>query len=346
MVGDNLWETGLTLPHLRSHAIKASLTKPHFLSVQRSRGFRRVPGQGLPPNGAAYKHPLFKKDEPELMKSMKFGQKADPRRSGQLPAANPPPSHLLTNIAASHLTANRQPPENLTLAGMQGVPGQRQLALLRTLANSQQQRQLPRFDPGSHVVSQALAFGGLTAPGTSFENQLRNRLLFPGLTSVPSFQTPSAALVSQQLQVLAGNAGRRLSLSGVNDGAVTLRNASLLGSTIPGSADLQRRLSLSAGGTAQGASAATSTIDPRTSVVGANAISLSNSHRDTTLLASAANQRQLTNPTQLAAPQFADSLGFLRLQQASGGSSGDASTDLLLLIEQERQRQQNEQNNG
>lgn len=262
------------------------------------------------------------------MKSMKFGQKGDTRPAQLTPAQPTPPAVAMTNNPSDRL-ASRQPTTNLSLAAMQGNQSGHHLALLRTLANSQQQ--LPSIDAGELRASQVLAMGGLQ--GTNeYENQLRNRLLLAGLTSsLPSVHRPSA-LVHPQLQHLQGFAGNARRLSGLDDislGLTENRSSSLLRSTIPGSADLHRSLVLSARGRSRGvASATAAALDPR----------ISNSLLESCI----PNQSQLTTSAQMGPPQIPDSLRLLRLQQASG-ASGDASAELLMLIEQERQLKLNEQ---
>ena len=295
------------------------------------------------------KHPLFKKDEPELMKSMKFGQKGDCSRPGPSAVSVPQPAPSATVAASSasellvhsrELLAHSQSPNNLSLSAIQGTQSAQHLALLRTLANSQ--NQLSRMDAGDHLASQVLAMGGLSG-ASEYENQLRNRLLLAGLPStLPSFHRPGSALATQPLQGFAGGDARNLSRFNERIlGLPEIRSTSLFGSTLPGSADLQRSLALSARGTAHGSSSAsTSALDPFSTGFGATARSIPNSLLDAGNISS--QSQPSTSNASIGGSQYADSLRLLRLQQASG-RQGDASAELLMLIEQERQRKQNEQ---
>jgi hypothetical protein len=318
-----------------------------------------VPGQGLPPNGAAYKHPLFTKDEPELMKSMKFGQKVDSRRPEEV-TASPSSTTVPTNLNLSQLTPNSGTGGHLSEAfsssvATQGAQNAQHLALLRSLASTQQQQQSARLDAADRFADQAFAMGGVSGVN-AFENQLRNRFLLSGLPmGLPSFQRSGGSLLSQHLrhlQSLGGNAGGQPPTGlGINDGSGTvpfpserdIRSTSLLGSTISGPTELQRLLAASRGASQGSFLSAAAAVDPWMSSAGSNALS-------TRFLGGSANasglpnQGHSPNAAQLGAGQFADNLSLLRRQQGSPGD--DASAELLFLLEQERRRQQRDQNNG
>ena len=257
--------------------------------------------------------------------------------------AQPSMPAVVGSSSPSQLLGERPPSGHSTPLAIHGSNLAQQLAILRSL-QQQQQQQLPRIDASDHrVSSQALSIGGLTS--NDFENQLRNRLMLA--SGLPYVQRPGPTLIGQQLQGLTNDHARRL--SGLRDGSFTLpeiRRASLLGSTLPGSADLQRSLGFSAGGAIQGVGpAAGATLDPRTTGFSeAGARLVANTHHGAGNASSIINQSQTSNSAHFARPQFTDSLSLLRLQQTSR-TSGDNSAELLMLIEQERQRQQQRQQN-
>lgn len=322
-------------------------------------GFRRVPGQALPPNGAAYKHPYFKKSDPDLMKSMKFGQKVDSRRLSHPPSADPSSASILAD--SGHLLGGRQSMP-MALAAMHDAQTAQQLALMRALATSSaQQQSLSQLSPRDLLASQALAATGqgLAGFGGDVNDILRNRLLLGGLPgTLPSlplagagFQSANAASVPQQLQGLTNIRGRRV--SALNEGTLSavlssergLRNSLLLGSTA--AASVQRRLSQS-GIAADPTVAAPASLSALTSGVrpAGSGTSLASSQLDARMPLGSSSGSGISNLgpvaiTGLPSSQFADSLNLLHLRRVSA-SSQDA--ELLMLLEHERQRKQNEQN--
>lgn len=315
-------------------------------------GFRRVPGQALPPNGAAYKHPYFKKSDPDLMKSMKFGQKVDSRRLSQPLPADPTSAGMLAD--SGHLLAGRQSTP-MALATMHGAQTAQQLALMRALATSNAQQQtLSQLSPRDLLANQALAATGqgLAGFGSDVNDIFRNRLLLGGLpATLPSlplagagFQTGNGTPLPQQLQGLTNIRGRRV--SALNEGALSavlsserdLRNSLLLGSTA--AASVQRRLSQSGIADPTGpAPAALAALSSGVRPVGSGA-SIASAQLDARIPLGSSSASGISNlgpvaSTGLPSSQFADSLNLLHMRRVSA-SSQDA--ELLMLLEQERQR--------
>jgi hypothetical protein len=345
----------------------------HSRQIIARRGFRRVPGHGLPPNAAAYKHPMFKKSDPELMKSMKFGQKADSRKaSQQLEFQNlPGPSSIgifgqLQPTAAVPIQTG-QVEDDRSCANFQSS---RNPAPLQTMADAHQQ-QLRRLQQRQHLAlaaerlaSQSAAFGAFNA-GHEIDSQIRDRLLLMGLPAGMSL-APSAnqsfqshPRVSRQSYSPAGPANP----ASINAIDRELRNALLLGSALPLSVGGVRRLSTSSAvqrenflAAAAAAAALDSSRQPAAAAV-ATAGMMSHLNFDPArlfMVGGAGIVNRLSNLPEnpavhaslLPATQLTNQMGMpLRLQQQEGLSQqvGFSTHELwLLLQEQERQRMQNE----
>ncbi|CAB9510578.1 HSF-type DNA-binding [Seminavis robusta] len=279
-------------------------------------GFRRVPGQGLPPNGAAYKHPLFKRSDPNLMKSMKFGQKVDSRRPSQQLQGLVPSTGILGG--PQHAALGRaESQDNQSLVAMQALQSAQHTALLQTMAGAQQQQdhqhrqQLQLHQQrqqlalaADHLATQNAALNSLASSSDNqlldrlapaIDSQLRDRLLLMGLPrTIPSLQgaatlqhqhdLPSLRSLSSlpRASLSTGGQGPNASSSTASDRDI--RNALLYGTGLPLSAAGHRRISTSPPSQREESSlaaAAAAAIDSRR-------LSVQSSQRDESSLAAAA----------------------------------------------------------
>ena len=220
----------------------------------------------MPPNGAAYKHPFFKKQDPELIKSMKFGQKAD----SSTPASSSNQSLKIDSFSTGSSSATFNNPhqhqhhlvatEHQTSAGFQALDNAQRSRLLQTMSTSQQQP-LALGDTndlflGNHSQQQNQQQNFASTSGLNFNldletQELRNRLLLAGLSStIPPLQLATAAphLFLGGSSISNSQAGRILS-SQPSEAAMAAAGASpsqdILRSApaMPPSLELQMRLS-------------------------------------------------------------------------------------------------------
>lgn len=316
----------------------------HF-PFSHSRGFRRVPGQGLPPNGAAYKHPLFKKREPELIKSMKFGQKVEA----------PPKSSPFLNLdpASAAMTRAAQLPSGFERA----LGGQSRMAnQAQTLQNLQQQQAFLQSLATNQQRQAAVAAGYLTqqqfatdalATSTEAESELRNRLLLGSMSAAPALSTSfqlqdslpqflqrQGSQVNPQGSQFPGTSTPTIS-SGLSD--FELRNRLLLGSSVPPSANSSQQQQHSSEADRLAANIAVSRMGG--SGLGTNSSSQvdlsSRFFLGGSAFSSNQSQRQDQSNNQLTSG-ILDQLTLLRQQQAM--RSRDPTSELLYLLEQERQQ--------
>ena len=306
-------------------------------------GFRRVPGQGLPPNGAAYKHPFFKKDDPELMKSMKFGQKGeptpksspfldlDPTRTAALGRVPQLPTGFEHTLALQSLTAN----QSQTLQSLQ------QQAFLQSMATSHQRQAAVAAE---YLAQQQFATDAL-ATSTDSEAELRNRLLlgstagslsnYPLQPTMHPFLQRNTSQASQQGGQLSGAASAYS--SALSD--MELRNRLLLGHSADSLQHQHQRHQNSAQSDRFGAFNATGLTMNRTGGSSLGTIPSASPQAD---LSSRLLLSGLSNNTQSQHSQdqgILDQLAFLRQQQAMRSPTAD----ILFLLEQERKRNQGNQ---
>jgi len=185
-------------------------------------GFRRVPGQGLPPNGAAYKHPLFNKDNPEMMKQMKFGQKTITTSQSLTSSASQLPTAGSSMLNSSHQQqqmmmfqdAQRQSiTDEQSLLDVNSRQNAQHLALLQRLANAQVQP-LNAADLLIQQQQQSYASNSglnLSVGNTNSAEELRRRMLLGSLStsSIPHIELALAITAPQQYhqEELLGAAG-------------------------------------------------------------------------------------------------------------------------------------------